>query len=237
MNHSFLSSLKHMFKLDPNRPITENQIEQLCHTETGAIIVGGTLGVTYEDSQALLKQIRMHGKIAIQEISNLQAIVPGFDYYFIPLVVNAQDPKWILNVHHEALKRYGEWVNWNQVFVEGYIILNEDSSVAKLTKSKVPTELEDVLAYARIVDQMLRLPILYVEYSGKYGNPDWLKAIQQIVEYSQIFYGGGIHSYEKAVEMSQYAHTIIVGNLIYEDFPTALKTVPVKGVSYTQIEE
>ncbi|MFV9511466.1 heptaprenylglyceryl phosphate synthase [Tepidibacillus sp. LV47] len=230
MNHPFLSGLKHMFKLDPNRFITKQQIEQLCHTDTDAILVGGTLGVTYEDTHFLLKQIRKHGKIAIQEISDLQAIVPGFDYYFIPFVVNAKDPKWILDVHHEALKRYGDWVNWNQVFVEGYIILNEDSSVAQLTRSKVPTDLEDVLAYARIIDQLLHLPILYVEYSGRYGNPEWLKEIRQIVGHSQIFYGGGIDSYDKAMEMSRYADTIIVGNLIYEDFYTALKTIPTKNV-------
>ena len=223
--HSFLSNLKHIFKLDPNRPITEEQIEQLCKTATDGILVGGTLDITYEDTEFLLKQIRKHGKIAIQEVSDMQAIVPGFDYYFIPLVVNAQDPKWILNVHQEALKQYGEWINWDQVFVEGYIILNEDSSVAQLTKSRIPEVLEDVLAYVRMVDQLLKLPILYIEYSGMYGDPNWVEEIREIVRHSQIFYGGGIDSLAKAREMSQFADTIIVGNLIYEDFEAALETV------------
>jgi len=225
--NSFLSNLKHLFKLDPNRGLTEKQVELLCQTNTDGILVGGTLDITFEDTQSLLNQIRKYGKLAIQEISDLQAIVPGFDYYFIPFVVNAQDPKWILNIHQEALKLYGEWINWDQVFVEGYIILNENSSVAKLTESHVPKELEDVLAYARLIDQMLKLPILYIEYSGVYGNPKWVEEIREIVQQSQIFYGGGIDSSEKANEMSQFANTIIVGNLIYENFEAALSTVSI----------
>ncbi|WP_339061029.1 heptaprenylglyceryl phosphate synthase [Tepidibacillus marianensis] len=225
--NSFLSNLKHLFKLDPNRPLTEKQVEQLCLTSTDGILVGGTLDITYEDTQRLLKQIRKHRKLAIQEISDLQAIVPGFDYYFIPFVVNAQDPKWILNIHQEALKRYGEWINWDQVFVEGYIILNENSSVARLTKSHIPGVLEDVLAYAGLIDQMLKLPILYIEYSGVYGDPEWVRMVREFVRQSRIFYGGGIDSSEKANEMGQFADTIIVGNLIYEDFEAALKTISV----------
>ncbi|GBF10793.1 heptaprenylglyceryl phosphate synthase [Tepidibacillus infernus] len=225
MSGQWLSSLKHMFKLDPNRPITEEQVKQLCESGTDAILIGGTLGITYDDTAQLLRWVRKYSATVLQEVSDLKAIVPGFDYYFIPFVVNAQNPDWILNIHQKALKMYGELINWNQVFVEGYVVLNQQSSVAKLTESRTDLDLEDVLAYARIVDQMLKLPILYIEYSGAYGNPDWLKEIKNIVQQSKIFYGGGIDSIEKSVEMSQYADTIIIGNLIYEDFELAMKTV------------
>jgi len=225
MTDTWLRSLKHIFKLDPNKPITADQIALLANSGTDAIMVGGTLDITYEDTQELLRMLRKYSIRIIQEISNLQAIVPGFDYYFVPLVLNAQNPSWLLNAHHQALKKYGDLINWQQVCVEGYVILNRDSAVAKLTASNSELLLEDLLAYARMNDQMLKLPILYLEYSGKYGQVDWLKEVRAIVLHSQIFYGGGIKSREMAVEMAEYADTIIVGNLIYEDFNQALTTV------------
>ena len=225
MNADWLSHLKHIFKLDPNKKISDNEIKRLCQSGTDGIVVGGTLNITYEDTEDLLRRIRPYSISVIQEISNLQAIVPGFDHYFIPFVLNAQNPDWILNVHHQALKKYGKLIAWNQVSLEGYIVLNEEASVAKLTESKTNLCLEDVLAYGRMSDQMLRLPILYIEYSGKYGNVEWIKKLREMVSHSQIFYGGGIQSVEQAREMARYADTIIVGNLIYENFDIALQTV------------
>lgn len=225
MKEQLLTSFKHVFKLDPNRPITEEQIKRLCESGTDAVMIGGTLGITYEETSALLKMVRKHSIVVIQEISDMQAIVPGFDYYFIPLVLNAQNPDWILNAHQQALKVYGELVNWDQVLLEGYIVLNEESSVAKLTESRSDLDLEDLIAYTRIADQLLKLPILYIEYSGQYGNPVWVREIKRIVQQAKVFYGGGIDTYRHAKEMAQYADTIIVGNLIYENFELALETV------------
>ena len=222
---SWLSSIKHIFKLDPNKPISDAQIEQLATSGTDAIVIGGTLDITYEDTRRLLKEVRKHSILVIQEISDMEAIVPGFDYYYIPLVLNAQNPDWIFNIHQYALKEYGDLVNWNQVIVEGYVVLNPESAVAKLTDSKTDLEMDDLVAYARLSDQLLKLPILYIEYSGTYGDVEWIKEVRSVVHHSRIFYGGGINSLEKAKEMAKYADTIIVGNLIYENFEQALSTV------------
>ncbi|OEF99487.1 geranylgeranylglyceryl/heptaprenylglyceryl phosphate synthase [Vulcanibacillus modesticaldus] len=223
-----MSSINHIFKLDPNRPISEEQVNRLCLSGTDAIVVGGTLGVTYENTENLLRLIRKNSITTIQEISSLDAIVPGFDYYFIPLVLNAQDPTWILNAHHQALKKYGDLINWEQVLVEGYIVLNGDSSVAKLTKSLTDLSVEDVIAYARMVDQMLKLPILYLEFSGTYAEVELIEELKYAVDNTKIFYGGGIDSIDKAKEMSSYVDTVVVGNVIYENFELALETVNIQ---------
>ncbi len=222
---NLIANFKHIFKLDPNKSLTEEQIQLICQSGTDAIVVGGTLGVTYDNVARLLKKIRKNSIVAIQEISDVNSIVHGFDYYFIPLVLNAQDPDWIINAHQKAIKKYGELINWDQVLVEGYVVLNDKSSVAKLTASKNDLTIDDVLAYVTIVDKMLKLPILYIEYSGMYGNTDWIRDIKYSVNNSQVFYGGGINSFDKAREMANYADTIIVGNVIYEDFNLALQTV------------
>ncbi len=224
--HNMLLSLRHVFKLDPDRSITEEQVSKLAQSGTDGIIVGGTLGVTYEGTEQLLREIRKNGVYPIiQEISNIEAIVPGFDFYFIPLVLNAQHPNWILHIHQQALKKYGELINWDQVIVEGYIVLNEESSVARLTESKTDIDLDDILAYSRMGEKMLQLPIIYIEYSGQYGNPEVVEEVRNIVEHARVVYGGGIRTVEHASQMLQYADTIVIGNLIYENFDLAIETV------------
>lgn len=226
LNLEWLKSLRHIFKLDPNKPITEEQIKEISFSGTDAIIVGGTLDVSFADTELLLQLLKKYKRtILIQEVSNIDAIVPGFDYYFIPLVLNAQDPNWILNMHHYAIKMYGNLIDWNQIIVEGYIVLNKNSSVAMLTKSKTDIVVEDIIAYGRMAEQMLKLPIIYVEYSGTYGDENNIKELARVIEESRLFYGGGIKSKEEAQKMLDYASTIIVGNLLYEDFPLALETV------------
>lgn len=43
-----ITTWRHVFKLDPNKEITDEQLEQVCESGTDAIIVGGTDGVTLE---------------------------------------------------------------------------------------------------------------------------------------------------------------------------------------------
>ncbi|MDF2607732.1 MAG: heptaprenylglyceryl phosphate synthase [Bacillales bacterium] len=42
---------------------------------------------------------------------------------------------------------------------------------------------------------------------------------------THLFYGGGISNGEQALEMSKYANTVVVGNVIYQDIKSALETV------------
>ncbi len=219
---------RHIFKLDPEKQITDQQLVALSNSGTDALMVGGTLGTTRTNVSQLLRRLReIKCKLPlIHEVSSLESIVHGFDFYLVPLVLNTDNPEWILKAHQRAIKELGQLIDWQQILLEGYIVLNEDSSVAALTESKTELSTEDLCAYATIADKMLKLPILYIEYSGSYGNVDLMREIKCLVQQSQIFYGGGIDSAERAREMARYADTIIVGNVIYQDFVAALATVP-----------
>ena len=69
---------------------------------------------------------------------------------------------------------------------------------------------------------------MYIEYSGKYGEIEKVKAISQMLTQTQLFYGGGITNLSEAREMSSIADTIIVGDAVYSDIKNALKTVKIK---------
>jgi len=219
---------KHIFKLDPEKEISDENLELVCESGSDAIIVGGTFGVTFDNTIDLLARIRRYAIPCFLEVSNIEAIVPGFDHYFIPLVLNATDANWILQPHHEAIKELGSTIPWEHISTVGYTVLNPHSSVAELTNASKNSSLEDVLAYGRMAQHLLKLPFLYVEYSGAYGDVNMLKVCYQRLKREgdlHIFYGGGIRNREQAIEMSQVADTIVVGNIIYEDIQLALSTI------------
>lgn len=216
---------RHVFKLDPNKEISDESLEKICESGTDAVIVGGTDGVTFENVLDLMARIRRFTVPCVYEISSIDTISPGFDLYFIPTVLNSQDPKWIVGLHHEAVKEYGELMDWNEIVMEGYCILNEDCKAAHHTSANTNLNSEDVLAYARMAEKMLQLPIFYLEYSGVYGQSELVAGVKKVLEKTTLFYGGGIDSVQKAKEMAEHADVIVVGNVIYENIEVALKTV------------
>ncbi|TRM11576.1 heptaprenylglyceryl phosphate synthase [Lentibacillus cibarius] len=223
MNYS-ISEWKHLFKLDPAKEISDDDINAICESGTDAVIVGGTDGVTLDGVLDLLARIRRHTVPCVLEIANMESITPGFDYYFIPMVMNTTDKKWMMDLQHQAIKEYKELINWNEMFIEGYCILNEDAKAFQKAKCAMP-DAEDVAAYAHMAEHVFRLPIFYMEYSGTYGDPELVKSVKNELHHTKLFYGGGIENNFQAREMKEHADAIIVGNLIYDNIKQALKTV------------
>ncbi|MBO8164756.1 MAG: heptaprenylglyceryl phosphate synthase [Brevibacillus sp.] len=225
------SGWRHAFKLDPDKQIDDEWLERLCESGTDAIIVGGTFGVTYDNTLELMARIRRFAVPAVLEVSSLDAVVPGFDAYFIPLVLNAGDPEWLLKPHVTGVHEYSAYIHWEEIFAEGYLILNPDAAAARLTSARPVSDPDEARAYAQVAAKLCRLPMFYVEYSGKYGDPQWVKACKEGFE-GHLLYGGGIRTPEQAREMAGIADTVVVGNVIYDDPHAALATVEaVKGMA------
>lgn len=215
---------KHVFKLDPAKTISDAHLKQVCESGTDAIIVGGTDNITLEAVLTLMSRVEQYTLPCILEISEMDAILPGFDLYFIPLVLNSRDKKWMMDIHHEAIKQYKHFLEWDQMVMEGYCILNPEAKAFKKTNCSLPDE-EDVVAYAHMAEHVFHLPIFYVEYSGMYGEVELLEKVKHELTNTTLFYGGGITSPEQAREMKQHADVIVVGNSLYTHFDEALQTV------------
>lgn len=216
---------RHAFKVDPAKQLADDELEQLAESGTDGIIIGGTDGVTLENVLDLLARIRRFSVPVVLEVSTVDSVTMGFDYYFIPSVLNSTDTKWVKGIHHEALKEYGHMMNWDEVIAEGYTIVNTDCKAARLTGVEEAPDVEDVIAYARMAEHLFKLPIFYLEYSGTLGDPTIVKAASRVLEQTRLFYGGGIRNAEDAKMMAELADTVIVGNIIYEDLKAALSTV------------
>jgi putative glycerol-1-phosphate prenyltransferase len=225
MNATFYSGWRHVFKLDPDRSIDDRALEAVCQSGTDAILVGGSTGVTFENTVDLLARIRRYAVPCALELSDAQAGVPGFDGYFIPFVLNAGRREWLIGHHVDALKRYGHLLPWASVIGEAYLVLNPDSAAARISEA-LPAENDDeVLAYSHVADRLWRVPVLYVEYSGTFGDMKLIRRMREELRQAQLFYGGGIDSPEKAREAAAAADTVVVGNAVYQNLEAALATV------------
>ncbi|WP_087974675.1 heptaprenylglyceryl phosphate synthase [Oceanobacillus rekensis] len=220
-----INEWKHIFKLDPAKEISDEDLDLICESGTDAVIVGGTDNVTLDGVLDLLSRIRRsHTVPCILEISDEEALTPGFDFYFIPLVLNSKEKKYMMDLQHKAIKEYIDMMEYSEIFFEGYCILNEDAKAFKHSNSYLP-DANDVKAYAYMAEHVFHLPIFYVEYSGTYGDPQLVSEVKEELDNTLLFYGGGIENSVQAKEMKEHADVIIVGNSIYTDLKNALKTV------------
>ncbi|MBM7566427.1 heptaprenylglyceryl phosphate synthase [Paenibacillus sacheonensis] len=216
---------RHVFKLDPERAISDEQLDAICMSGTDAVIVGGSTGVTFDNTVDLMSRIRRYEVPCALEVSSEEAAVPGFDHYFIPLVLNTDRAEWMAGRQIGALRAFGAFIPWEITSAEGYLILNGEAEAAKLTGANAALDAESVTAHIYMADRLMRLPIIYMEYSGKFGDMELVKRAGRITAAARLFYGGGIDNADKARLAAEAAHTVIVGNAIYDDLAAALSTV------------
>ena len=104
--------------------------------------------------------------------------------------------------HQAAIKRYADVMDWRE------------AGRWRATASSTPTpprpalarphrpRADDVVAFARLAEQLLALPIFYLEYSGTYGSPEVVRAVRRVLGGTRLWYGGGIRTPEQAAEMA-----------------------------------
>ena len=208
----------HIVKLDPDKTLVDGEtFEDVCETGTDALEIGGTLDMTQAKMQRVIDACAKYDVPLYQEPSNPAVVVDDddLDGYLVPVVLNAGDIAWATGFHKEWIKTSD--VNWDRTTTEAYIILNAEASVAELTDADCDQTPEDVAAYAEVAEQMYGQEIVYVEYSGTFGDPDVVGAAADALEEATLFYGGGIHDYESANTMAEHADTIVVGDLVHDE--------------------
>lgn len=207
---------KHITKLDPDKPITPAAIKSIVDSGTDAVMISGTQNIKRENVQTLLELLRPYDIPKVLEPAGPAGMVySGYDWLFVPTVFNTSDAKWINGLHKLWIKLHAKRINWDIVVPEAYIIQNPKCAAARVSKAK-PLSTEDAVAAAICAERYFRFPIIYIEYSGTYGDPNLVRDVRAALTKAHLIYGGGIRTKEAAAEMAQWA-TIVVGNTIYED--------------------
>ena len=207
---------KHITKLDPDRKINREIIENIIESGTDAIMISGTQNVTKDNVKELLTILKDYDIPKVLEPAAPAGLIyKNIDWLFVPSVFNTRYSLYINGLHKIWIKMHKDKIDWDMVVPEAYIILNPKCAAAKVSKAEEMTS-EGTVATAICAEKFFNFPVVYIEYSGMYGDPQIVKAVKESLTKAHLIYGGGINTKERAEEMSQWA-TIVVGNTIYEN--------------------
>ncbi|SFL00844.1 phosphoglycerol geranylgeranyltransferase [Halogranum rubrum] len=221
----------HITKIDPDKDLVDGEtFEDVCATGTDALEIGGTLDMTEEKMERVVDACAKYDVPIYQEPSNPGVVIDddALDGYLIPTVFNAKDSFWVTGAHKEWV-RIEDGLDWDRTHTEAYIVLNPDSSVAEYTEADTDQNADDVASFARVAEKMFGQKIVYIEYSGTYGDPEKVAAAHDALDEATLFYGGGIHDYDSAHEMGSNADVVVVGNLLHDEGVDAVRET-VEGV-------
>jgi phosphoglycerol geranylgeranyltransferase len=208
----------HILKVDPDKDLVDGETyEDVVRTGTDAIEIGGTMDVTATATREIIDACRKYDVPLYQEPSDPNVVVEddGLAGYLVPLVLNAGHPFWLAGAHKEWV-RLSE-IDWARTHLEAYVVMNPDASVAELTEADCDQDADDVAAYATVAERMFGQEIVYVEYSGTYGDPGRVAAAAAALDDATLFYGGGINDYDSAYTMAEHADVVVVGDLVHDE--------------------
>lgn len=210
---------RHVTKLDPDRPLPAEHLELIYRSGTDAILLGGSTGITQTAVLNLLSRLTDSPVPVALEVSTMESALPGPALFLIPLVLNTPDARWMGGAQAMALRHIlpvvGEYIPWNLLLPEAYLVLNPEATVTRVTGADASIDTATAAAYAAFAGRVLRLPLIYVEYSGTFGDMELLRAVKESAGEAHVVYGGGVSDREQAAAASRWADTVVVGNLVY----------------------
>lgn len=107
----------------------------------------------------------------------------------------------------------------NKLLREAYIVQHPESAVAELTEATEPVDSTRVGRIAGAIENFFdNFDIVYIEYSGTYGNPEDVEAAAEMLDDATLLYGGGINSQAQTQEMLEAgADAIVVGDSFHDN--------------------
>ncbi|WP_396613082.1 heptaprenylglyceryl phosphate synthase [Haloferax sp. S1W] len=220
--------ITHITKVDPAKELPES-LDVLGNTD--AVIVGGSDGVTEENTLDAITRIRTaFSDLPVFQEPNSpghvsRETVDAVDRLLVPAVYNGDKDNFVekhVDFFTEIGSKPEEVVGAGLPFVgdliaskgrevvaelsekivgEGYVIQNPDSKAAAETNVETPYTPEQVAGAALATESFYQFPAFYIEYSGTYGGPEDVAAAAPYLDETMLIYGGGIKSRQQTHEI------------------------------------
>lgn len=240
------SGITHITKVDPAEDVPEN-LEILAHTDL--VIVGGSDGVTRENSLDVIEQIRtqfprlplFQEPYSSSHVSS--ETIDAVDSLSIPAVYNGDRDSFVAKhvdfftevgskpeeVIGSGLPIVGELIASrgrnaiatisDKILGEGYVIQNPGSKAATVSGVDTPYSPDQVAGAALATESFYGFPIFYIEYSGAYGGPEDVAAAANYLNDTVLLYGGGIESHQQTEEILAAGADAVVVGDCFHDDP------------------
>lgn len=240
------SGVSHVTKVDPaeDLPADLDVLEQ-----TDLVIVGGSDGVTRENSLETIERIRsripdlplFQEPYSSSHVS--QETLDAVDVLSVPAVYNGDRDNFVAKhvdfftevgskpqeVMGSGLPMVGELIASrgreaiakiaDKILAEGYVVQNLDSKAARVSGVETLYDPEQVAGAALATESFYGFPIFYVEYSGTYGGPEDVAAAAKYLDDTLLIYGGGIERREQTEEILAAGADAVVVGDCFHDDP------------------
>ena len=169
--------------------------------------------------------------IAIPEVLNgdseslIGTLGKGTEYIreeLTPAMLAETLPRWTPGPVLDALSNVATSVLLSEAVFEAYVIQNPDSAAAR----EANVDEDDLLSasaakqHAMAAERHLESELVYLEYSGTYGGEEAaaiLSTVADSLDWSRLWYGGGLDSHEHARAMLDAgADAVVVGDVFHE---------------------
>ena len=216
------SSWRAIVKLDPARLLDDARLDLVAAARPDAVIVGGTQDVDARSVEALLTRLQPLRRAGVPVAYEPAELVPAdprhIDWLLVPVVLNAAHGEWLVRRHARAILCFEhllDLVDWSRVIPVAYLVQNPHSAVGQLTDAE-PLGPREAAALALVAERIWSFPVVYLEWSGRFGDSALVAAVAARLERARLFYGGGITRPAQARAMrAAGAAAVVIGNLLY----------------------
>ncbi len=240
------SGIDHITKIDPAKRLPD---DLAILEDTDLIMVGGSDGVTAENTLDAIRHIRTQFPTltVFQEPYRSDQVtretIDAADYLSVPAVYNG-DYRHFLGKQIELFTELGnkpdelfgsglpiigdlitskgrEIVSGilDKIIAEGYVIQHCDSKAAAVSGVEERYTTEQIAGAALATETFYRFPIFYVEYSGTYGGPEDVAVAAAQLNETTLLYGGGIESASQTREILNAGADAVVVGDCFHDDP------------------
>jgi len=239
-------AITHVTKVDPAETLP-GDLSILGRTDL--VIVGGSDGVTQENSLRVIERIKrecpdvplFQEPYSSSHVS--EQTIEAADYLSVPAVYNGDRENFVakhVDFFTEVGSKPDEVVGTGLPVVgdliasrgrdaiaeisdgilgEGYVIQNPDSKAATRSGVETPYSSDQVAGAALATESFYGFPIFYVEYSGTYGGTEDVAAAATYLDDTQLLYGGGIQTSRQTNEILDAGADAVVVGDCFHDDP------------------
>ncbi len=231
----------HFTLIDPDKTLPKEAAEiakKAFDAGTDAIFVGGSIGISEQDVDSIVKAVKKAVKIPVILFpGNVTGISKYADAILFMSLLNSDDPYFIVGAQvlgSVIVKRYGI-----EPLPTAYIILGEGGAAGVIGKARpLPVNKPELAVAYALAASMMGMRFVYFERGS--GAPEPVPP--EVIVYAKkvlpkhmfIIVGGGIRTVEDAERVAKAKpNAIVTGTIVEKDPEKALEIIrAIKGVTH-----